>query len=106
MALLDLWSLCHVATGLMMGFIAARAKLSPCAASVVVAIALVVWELVELLGHSRGWSWAVHDWWDHESWENRWLMDIGVGLLSAAGGYYAAQRASNASKNVTHFQLV
>lgn len=84
----DLWSLCHVVMGFVLGVIAARYKLSPCAASAVIAIALVGWELLELLGHSRDWSWGVHAWWEHESWENRWLADIGLGLLGAAGGYY------------------
>ena len=45
----DLWSLCHVAMGFVLGDIAARYKLSPCAASAVIAIALVGWELLDCL---------------------------------------------------------
>lgn len=87
----DAWSLCHVASGFVLGAIAATQKLSPCAAFLVVAVAIVSWELFELLGYSRGWSWGAQDWWAHESWDNRWLSDVGLGLLGAAGGYYAMQ---------------
>jgi hypothetical protein len=91
---IDLWSLSHIASGIVLGALARICKLLGRVAAAAVTVTLVGWELLELLGHSRGWSWGLDAWWAHESWENRWLSDIGVGLLGAAAGYYGMNYVS------------
>ena len=91
----DLWSLCHLASGIVLGVLVAICKLSACAAAAAVTAVLVAWELFELLGCSRNWSWGPRDWWAYESWENRWLADLGLGLLGAAASYYVLRRVAS-----------
>lgn len=97
--MLDVWSISHFASGVVLGLLVAACKLSRCAALLVVLIFLVGWELFELLGHSRGWSWGAHDWWVYESWENRWVSDLGVGVLGAALAYTLATQCSRSLSN-------
>lgn len=105
MVLFDLWSLCHLASGIVLGLVVAIYRLSAIAAAAAVTVALVGWELFELLGCSRGWSWGLDTWWADESWANRWLADLGLGLLGAAASYSALDmkwRRSRESYIMTH----
>lgn len=70
----DWWTLCHIAAGALLGLLLRGDLVLP---------ALIAWELFELWGHHRKWSWEPAGWWEYESIGNRWGSDIVAGLLGA-----------------------
>jgi hypothetical protein len=91
MAFADMYSLHHLISGFLLSACIAASKRTFAFALLVVTVLSIAWELLELYGHSRGWSWGVHAWWEYESWSNRWLSDIGTNLVGAILGYYLMQ---------------
>jgi hypothetical protein len=89
MAFVDTYSIQHLISGFLLGaYVSNRTFAS---ASLFVTVLSIAWELLELYGHSRGWSWPVQAWWEYESWSNRWVFDIGANLSGAILGYYLMQ---------------
>ena len=79
MTLFDLWSLNHLASGAVLGFLLPRWFKSFGLATTLCLLALIAWELFEYVGEDRKWSW-VEPWFEGESVGNR-IIDVLVSFL-------------------------
>lgn len=74
--MLDWWVLSYIGSGMVLRGVFGVGYCS-------LLFLLVAWELFEWSGHELNWKWGPDAWWGHESWESRWLLDIGSGVLGA-----------------------